>query len=353
MSQVLRHEVRVLLTNTACLRCLRVNAPDAPSSNRKLLQRSRPSGFTAQTTESISRGLGSQTQRRYHSTTTTTKLDGAQAGDVERDDKAPKPPLAIVFTDIVKSTALWEKDSESMNKAMAVHDDMIRELSDKYEGYEVKQNGDGFMFAFQSAPSALSFCLDIQVQLQTQEWPQALLELGPAKPVIKEDDDNPNDNVVLWKGLRLRVSAHYGEPVCKWNGVIKRMDYLGPAVNRAARFVGVCEGGQIVVSQEFLQELRRARRSVSGSDGPLFDNTRTTVASNEELDVNDLQTEDMSKIMNDTRFELRMLGERHFKGVAENQRLYFIIPKSLVGRIDYLPPQQFVQPNKGNLIESG
>lgn len=240
-----------------------------------------------------------------------------------------------------------------MDQAMAIHDDLIRGLADKYVGYEVKQNGDGFMFAFQSATSALNFCLDIQVQLQTQEWPEALLKLAPAEAVVADSDEAPDGEVVLWKGLRLRMSAHYGEPVCKWNNVTKRMDYLGPAVNRAARYVGVCEGGQIVVSQEYLQELRKARKEVVGSAGPLFDNVQESAPPDEDLDVKDLQGEQPPEDMADTRFELRVLGDRHFKGVPENQKLYFIIPKSLRRRIDYLPKQAYVQPSKGNLIAGG
>lgn len=352
MSRVFRDEVRVLFNKSTGSKTLRLSATNIPPVHSNSLCRSKASTFATRAGWPVTRRPWLQTSERYQSST-ATKGDPPLTEEAEDYGKAPKSPLAIVFTDIVKSTALWEKDSEAMNEAMAIHDDMIRDLADKYDGYEVKQNGDGFMFAFQSAPSALSFCLDIQLQLQTQEWPQALLELGPARPVIKQNSDESKDNIVLWKGLRLRISAHYGEPVCKWNGVTSRMDYLGPAVNRAARFVGVCEGGQIVVSQEFLQEMKNARRDVTGSAGPLFDKADRTGGSNEELDINELHSEDMSKTLKDTRFELRMLGERHFKGVAENQLLYFIIPKSLVGRIDYLPKQHFVQPNKGNLINGG
>lgn len=353
MSRVLKDEVRVWFNSSVCTKSLRAGAPNIRLVNGSGPCRSPLSSSLPRPSRSVNRVSCIRAGRRSWSSTAIR--DGASQGEteIEGDEKAPKSPFAIVFTDIVKSTALWEKDPESMNEAMAIHDDMIRSLSDKYDGYEVKQNGDGFMFAFQTAPSALSFCLDIQLQLQTQDWPQALLELGPAAPVIKENSNETEDEIVLWRGLRLRISAHFGEPVCKWNGVTKRMDYLGPAVNRAARFVGVCEGGQIVVSQEFLQELKRARKDVTGSNGPLFDKVQTTGVPNEELDINELHTDDMSKTMRDTRFELRMLGERHFKGVAENQKLYFIIPKSLVGRIDYLPRHHFVQPNKGNLIDGG
>ncbi len=292
-------------------------------------------------------------QTRAIATRTSTSMDGPDGAE---GNDAPKPPLAIVFTDIVKSTAIWEKDSATMSEAMTIHDDLVRDVSNTYKGYEVKQNGDGFMIAFQSAVSALNFCLDVQMQLQEQDWPQTLLEMGPGKPVV--DGDTESDSVgqkektVLWKGLRLRMSAHFGEPVCKWNGVIHRMDYLGPAVNLAARFISACEGGQIVVSQEFLEELKRARRDIAGADGPLFSNGRAENATGLELDLEELQSGNISEGVADTRFEVRLLGERHFKGVSDNQKLFFIVPKSLHGRLDYFPRHTYVQSSKGNLTES-
>jgi len=273
--------------------------------------------------------------------------------DAAEGSDAPKPPLAIVFTDIVKSTAIWEKDSSTMSKAMTIHDNLIRDLSDTYAGYEVKQNGDGFMIAFQSAVSALNFCLDVQMQLQEQDWPQALLEMGQGEPVLeagtKRDAKEQQEGTVLWKGLRLRMSAHYGKPVCKWNGVIHRMDYLGPAVNRAARFISVCEGGQIVVSQDFLDELKIARRYIAGEDGPLFGDDQKENGNGLELDLEELQIEEISEIVADTKFEVRLLGERHFKGVSGHQRLFFIVPKSLNGRLGYFPGHKYQEPSKGNL----
>ena len=262
-------------------------------------------------------------------------------------DDAPKSPLAIVFTDIVKSTTIWENDTSAMTKAMTIHDDLIRKLTDTYTGYEVKQNGDGFMIAFQSAVSALNFCLDVQMQLQEQKWPQELLEMGPGMPVV--ENGSAEDKTVLWKGLRLRMSAHFGEPVCKWNGVIQRMDYLGPAVNRAARFVGVCEGGQIVVSQEFLDELKLARREIVGENGPLFTDGQAENSKGLELDLAELQTDEISEHVADSRFQVRLLGDRHFKGVSGDQRLFFIVPKSLNGRLEYFPRHKYLEPSKGNL----
>lgn len=265
--------------------------------------------------------------------------------DGDDDIPAPNPPLSIVFTDIVKSTAIWEKDADTMAKAMRIHDDLVRETIRARKGYEVKQNGDGFMIAFQSAICALRFCLDVQIKLQDQDWPEPLLELGPAQPVIASDSpDGSQPDHHLWKGLRLRMSAHSGSVVCNWNGVIDRMDYLGPAVNRAARFVGVCEGGQIVVSEEFLDALRIEQTETLAENGPLYDRSGADGSQQQKLRQLDIEG------LVGTDFEVCDLGERHFKGVQEKQKLYFIVPKSLQGRLEWFPKHNFVQASKGNLV---
>lgn len=300
-------------------------------------------------------------RRRYNQLATNHVSSQSASEDVleANADGAPVSPLVIVFTDIVKSTVLWEKDTASMDEAMTIHDNLVRDLAAKYNGYEVKQNGDGFMYAFQSPTSALGFCLDMQMQLQEQEWPQELLELGPAKPVVgdivKHESEQPQqeEKIVLWKGLRLRISAHYGEAVCRWNEVIGRMDYLGPTVNRAARYISMCEAGQIVISREFLEELKQARKDPADGAGPLFDGVQTKDAIQQELDLQELKSDDEITDIGDTRFEVRFLGERHFKGITEDQQLFFILPKSLHGRLDFLPKNKYVQGSKGNLIENG
>ena len=297
--------------------------------------------------------FASQQQRRGLANTSDLRESSNEALRDDTAPNAPKSPLTIVFTDIVKSSAIWEKDPAAMSEAMTIHDDLLRALMDKHTGYEVKQNGDGFMIVFQSATSALNYCLDVQVQLQNQEWPSGLLEMKAARPVVEAAEDSEDvakDEVVLWSGLRLRLSAHFGEPVCKYNEVIDRMDYLGPVVNRAARFVSVCEGGQIVVSEEFLTELMQISEGSGGNKGPLYKGSEATLPTNERFDLTILESEEVQKVLSETQFEIRMLGDRHFKGVPEQRRLYFIVPKSLHGRLDYFPKHEYVQASKGNLV---
>lgn len=305
-------------------------------------------------TSRLARAISRRIDVRFQHTAATTSDQIIPKTNTEAEEgEAPQPPLAIVFTDIVKSTAIWEKNTPAMSQAMVIHDDLIRKLTNTYGGYEVKQNGDGFMIAFQHAVPALKFCLDIQLQLQDQKWPQELLKLGPASPVIKTEEDQGDDELretVLWRGLRLRMSAHFGEPLCVWNDVIHRMDYLGPAVNLAARYVSVCEGGQIIVSEQFLDELNINNQDSMGGDGPLFNGVQSQDLNFQDFDLKELSSDQTVDDVADTKFEVLELGERRFKGIPEQQKLFVIMPKSLHGRLDYFPRQLYVQPSKGNLV---
>ena len=242
-----------------------------------------------------------------------------------QEDSAPSGPLVIVFTDIVKSTDIWEKATQAMVVAMELHDETIRSLTISHHGYEVKQNGDGFMLAFPSAISAVQFCLAIQESLLDEEWPKGLLKLQPGKETT--DDEGQ----VLFRGLQLRMSAHWGEPVSKWNEVIKRMDYLGPVVNRAARFVQVTEPGQIVVSEDFVGRLHEE----------MGNNTE------ESQDTKEMTIEDNTKTT--PKFRVCEMGEYEFQGLTEAEKLYYVVQKSLEGRVEHWNQVAHVSGVKGNL----
>jgi adenylate cyclase len=268
----------------------------------------------------------------------------------DSDANSPPPPgaLAIVFTDIVKSTDIWEENPKAMLTAMDLHDSTIRALTLSHAGYEVKQNGDGFMIAFPNAASAISFCLDVQEKLLDEAWPKALLKLPPGEETT---DDKGH---VLFRGLKLRMSAHWGEPVRKWNEVIERMDYLGPVVNRAARFVQVTEPGQIVVSEDFLARLRIEVEDMSSgvpskqsiSSIPVIDSHSTAGGTVSILPPPVKATDDDFPTQ---PFQIRELGDYEFQGIDDPQRLFFIVPRSLQGRAEHWQQVTHVSGVKGNL----
>ncbi|KAJ9609449.1 hypothetical protein H2200_005776 [Cladophialophora chaetospira] len=277
-----------------------------------------------------------------------------------RELPAPTGHIGIVFTDIVKSTNIWEKDTNAMISAMKLHDDTIRSLTLSNSGYEVKQNGDGFMIAFPTATSAVQFCLDVQEKLLDEEWPKELLKLGPGK------ETTDSDGTVLFRGLQLRTSAHWGEPVTKWNEVIQRMDYLGPVVNRAARFVQVTEGGQIVVSEDFILQLQHEMQSQTPSEeneDPICTNNTDTDTDADTTntsssapsspppspDLNILRSKQLQDITTAQRFEIRELGDYEFQGLDHPQKLWFIVPRRLEGRVDHWHQVEHVSGVKGNV----
>ena len=264
---------------------------------------------------------------------------------------ASPPPLGtigVVFTDIVKSTDIWEKNTNAMIEAMHLHDVTIRNLTIKNEGYEVKQNGDGFMIAFPTATTALQFCLDVQEKLLDEEWPKELLKLQPG------EETKDSDGHVLFRGFKLRMSAHWGQPVSKWNEVIQRMDYLGPVVNRAARFVQVTEGGQTVVSEEFLLQLQSEMEMAKNEQTTNGESEHQSEKSNEgssspSLDLDTLRSKDDQDNVTHQRFKIQELGDYEFQGLDEAHKLYFIVPCSLGGRMDHWHQVQHIPGSKGNV----
>lgn len=325
----------------------------------------------------------------------STKRPAAGTTTTTTTPPPPPPPpqgsLSIVFTDIVKSTAIWEKDATAMMQAMQLHDHMIRHLTEANQGYEVKQNGDGFMVAFPTATSAVQFCLDVQEQLLDEKWPREILKLPPGR------EAKDSDGHLLFRGLQLRMSAHWGSPVCNWNDVIQRMDYLGPMVNRAARFIEATEAGQIVVSEDFLRQLQdelEVEAKEGGETDQIFthqhhqqqqqstdststgtcsgddenektgttrqpgtdtdkDNSNNNNNEDESVDLEALRSKKGQRKLTHQQFEIRLLGDHEFKGVDEPQKLYFLVPRSLEGRVDHWHRVTHVPGVKGNVRGGG
>jgi class 3 adenylate cyclase len=127
--------------------------------------------------------------------------------------------LALVFTDIVGSTALNEaiKD-ERMNAVRRAHFAQSRKLIVDCAGCEIKTIGDAFLVAFRSTDKALDYALALQNQ--------------PGAPE-----------------LRVRAGIHIGS-VSPDEG-----DVFGRTVNFAARVVGTSKDAEIWLSDEARSDL--------------------------------------------------------------------------------------------------
>eukprot|EP01063_Lacrimia_lanifica_P016370 TRINITY_DN2294_c2_g1_i1.p1 TRINITY_DN2294_c2_g1~~TRINITY_DN2294_c2_g1_i1.p1 ORF type:complete len:827 (+),score=172.57 TRINITY_DN2294_c2_g1_i1:93-2483(+) len=164
-------------------------------------------------------------------------------GSSEAPGVAPDDDVAIVFTDICQSTALWSHSPDAMADALALHDGVIRGAIKAHGGYEVKTSGDSFMVAFASTPSAAWFALTVQARFAEAEWPQALTRMPGA------EDGRGAD------AMEIRIGVHCGKAQARLNPLSGRYDYFGPVVNTAARVEGLAPPGAVALTAAAMKEL--------------------------------------------------------------------------------------------------
>jgi adenylate cyclase len=237
--------------------------------------------------------------------------------------EAPTGELAIIFTDIKKSSSLWETYPVAMRSAIQIHNELFRRQLGIIGGFEVKTEGDAFMVSFSTATAALLWCFTCQCQLLEAPWPTEILE----SPACREQLDS--DGNVIYRGLSVRMGIHWGRPVCEKDPVTGRMDYFGPMVNRASRISAVADGGQIFVSADFVNEIQRTfeafadyeRASSTGSEETFSDEM---LGSNIRRELYQLSS---------YGYEFKDLGERKLKGLENPEFPCLMYPHSLAGRL--------------------
>eukprot|EP01062_Namystynia_karyoxenos_P032884 TRINITY_DN2421_c0_g2_i1.p1 TRINITY_DN2421_c0_g2~~TRINITY_DN2421_c0_g2_i1.p1 ORF type:complete len:898 (+),score=247.39 TRINITY_DN2421_c0_g2_i1:246-2696(+) len=156
--------------------------------------------------------------------------------------------VTMCFTDIERSTDLWEAHPQGMFSGLQLHNAVLRSIAAQTGGYEVKTIGDSFMLAFPDAVSACSFALAAQEGLLTAEWPEDLVQHPLCAPTASADGE------LLWHGLRVRMGIHCGDARVQLNPVTGRKDFFGPTVNTAARVESeLRKGGLIGVTDAVLE----------------------------------------------------------------------------------------------------
>src|ERR1700752_3841126 len=125
---------------------------------------------------------------------------------------AKEPPSGVVtflFTDIEGSTRRWEANADAMRVALAAHDEVLRSAIEAHGGWLFKHTGDGVCAAFASPTSAVDAAVAAQRELE----------------------------------LPVRMGVATGE------AELRRADYFGAVLNRAARGRAAGHGGQILLAE--------------------------------------------------------------------------------------------------------
>ena len=134
---------------------------------------------------------------------------------------------AIMFTDMVASTSLAQKDEELSLRVVEDYRNLLRPIFARHGGREVKTMGDGFLVEFSSALEGTRCAYDIQ-------------------RVAKEF----NISVPSDRKVRLRVGIHVGD-VVESSG-----DISGDAVNIASRIEHLSEEGGVCLTRQVYDQVK-------------------------------------------------------------------------------------------------
>jgi len=132
----------------------------------------------------------------------------------------PEGTLTFMLTDLVGSTRAWESAPAAMREAMAGHDRIVDRCLKQHHGMEVPSGraGDSILAVFARAADAATCALSLQRDFAAERWP-------------------PEVN------LEIRIALHSGE------AELRQDQYHGQVLNRCARLLATCHGGQVLLTR--------------------------------------------------------------------------------------------------------
>lgn len=152
--------------------------------------------------------------------TTSDLLGAIQEWATPAGKKRGNHFVAIMFTDIVASTALTQKVGDATaQQVVRQHNAIVRGALQTYAGREVKHTGDGIMAVFDQSHSAVNAAIQMQREFNDTRYSQ------PDLP------------------LYVRIGINAGEPIHEDN------DVFGTPVQLAARLVNEAGSEDIAVSE--------------------------------------------------------------------------------------------------------
>jgi eukaryotic-like serine/threonine-protein kinase len=132
--------------------------------------------------------------------------------------------VSILFSDIENSTLINERlGDERWIALLREHNSIFRRRVAEHGGYEVKNQGDGFMLAFGDPEAALACAVDVQRDLASRAGPDG-------------------------ERIRVRIGGHLGAAIAE-DG-----DYFGRTVVLAARIAAQAAGGEILISDALREQ---------------------------------------------------------------------------------------------------
>jgi eukaryotic-like serine/threonine-protein kinase len=172
----------------------------------------------------------------------TTSIDTViSAVENERPDirsfASPDGTVTVLFSDIEDSTLMTERlGDERWLEVLRAHNAAFRRHLRAHGGYEVKNQGDGFMLVFPDPCRAVECAIAIQEALAEQELAEG-------------------------ERIRVRMGLHVGA------AIREEGDFFGRSVILAARIAAQARGGEILVSSSLRQKAEEEGTDLSFDAG--------------------------------------------------------------------------------------
>ncbi len=141
----------------------------------------------------------------------------------------PSGNITFLFTDIEGSTRLSQEFPESLQSALDRHHAIVLQAIESNNGFVFENVGDAFCSAFDKSGDALKAAADIQLSLLKAKWKEAV--------------------------IKVRIGIHTGN--AEWTDN-RYMGYITLA--RTARIMSAAHGGQIILSQSVIDNLKEDRQ---------------------------------------------------------------------------------------------
>jgi len=138
-----------------------------------------------------------------------------QAGSLDLDESGSER-YAFLASDLEDSTALWDTEPDSMQEALARHDEIIDAAVAQNSGRVFKGTGDGVLAVFADFGDAVRAAAAAQLELAAEPWPTT-------------------------RALRVRMAVDEGSATQRGD------DYFGPAMNRVNRIMSSGHGTQVLL----------------------------------------------------------------------------------------------------------
>ncbi|HLI47220.1 MAG TPA: tetratricopeptide repeat protein [Chthonomonas sp.] len=141
--------------------------------------------------------------------------------------------LAFLFTDIEKSSALWEQHPTAMERSLAWHDAVLNEVIERHQGHVLLREGDSFRAAFEHPLQAVNAALEAQIAFV--ENAKRFTESSDTAPLLP---------------IRVRMALHWGTVYCQ------NKLFIGACLSRGALLVSLAFGEQILLTHAIQERLQ-------------------------------------------------------------------------------------------------